>query len=94
MNKNMTKGNTKKDESNNDFHYEILNHIGILSTNNSGWSKELNVVKWNDTNPKIDIREWDSEHDKMSRGATLNVKEAEKLRELLLESDFSTMVLG
>ncbi|MHB1485168.1 MAG: YdbC family protein [Saccharofermentanales bacterium] len=86
----MKDGQMNKDE----FHYEILNHIGILSTSNSGWCKELNVVKWNDANPKIDIREWDSEHEKMSRGTSLNIKEAEKLRELLLESDFSTMVLG
>lgn len=96
MNKNSqtNKSNTKKEDGTDDFHYEILNHVGTLSTNNSGWSKELNIVKWNDANPKIDIREWDSEHEKMSRGASLNVKETEKLRDLLLDFDLSCMVLG
>lgn len=87
------KMNSKKEE-NDDFHFEILNHIGVLGTNNAGWRKELNVVKWNDANPKLDIREWDTDHEKMSRGASLNPKEAEKLRELLTDYDFSTMILG
>jgi hypothetical protein len=89
MNKNNTKTNSKKEERNDEFHFEIINHVGILSTSSTGWRKELNIVKWNDANPKIDIREWDSEHEKMSRGASLNAKEAEKLRELLEEYDFS-----
>lgn len=92
--KSNNKTNTKKEEHGDEFHYEILNHIGTLSTNSAGWSKELNVVKWNEANPKIDIRDWDLEHEKMSRGASLNVKEAEKLRELIVDFDFSAMVLG
>ena len=95
MNKNNTRTTTtNKEEHGDEFHYEILNHIGTLSTSNTGWSKELNVVKWNEANPKIDIRDWDMEHEKMSRGASLNVKEAEKLRELLADYDFSSFVLG
>lgn len=91
MNKSNAKGQ-KKEEGNDEFRYEILNHIGILATANSGWSKEVNIVKWNDAHPKIDIREWDVEHEKMSRGASLNVKEAEKLRDLLDNFDFSVMI--
>jgi len=94
MNKNSIKPINKKEEHGDDFHYEILNHIGILSTGNTGWRKELNIVKWNEANPKIDIRDWDVEHEKMSRGASLNVKEAEKLRELLDDYDFSSMIMG
>jgi len=94
MNKSITKSNTKKEDHGDEFHYEILNHIGILSTSNTGWNKELNIVKWNEANPKIDIRDWDMDHEKMSRGASLNVKEAEKLRELLDDYDFSSMIAG
>jgi len=94
MNKNNTKTPGKKEDGSDDFHYEIINHIGTLSTSNTGWKKELNIVKWNDANPKIDIREWDTEHEKMSRGTSLNAKETEKLRELLVDYDFSSMVLG
>lgn len=93
MNKTNTKNNVKKEE-NDDFHFEILNHIGVLSSNNAGWRKELNIVKWNDANPKVDIRDWDSDHEKMSRGTSLNVKEVDKLKELLVEYDFSELILG
>jgi hypothetical protein len=24
----------------------------------SGWSKELNLISWNDRDPKYDLREW------------------------------------
>ncbi len=89
---NKTNGKIKRrEEGGDDFRYEILNHIGILSTSNSGWTKEVNIVKWNDALPKIDIREWDGEHVKMSRGASLTVKESEKLRDLLDNVDLSTI---
>ena len=94
MNKGTGNKTSKREDGADEFRFEILNHIGILSTANSGWSKEINIVRWNDAHPKIDIREWDGEHEKMSRGASLNVKEAEKLRDLLADFDFSAMVLG
>jgi hypothetical protein len=94
MNKTLNKNTGKREDHNDEFKFEIINHIGVLGTNSTGWNKELNIVKWNDANPKIDIREWDSEHEKMSRGTSLNVREAEKLRELICDFDFSAMVLG
>lgn len=33
--------------------------------------KEINVVAWNGGKPKIDVRDWNSAHDRMSRGITL-----------------------
>ena len=38
--------------------YEIVEHIGVLSENARGWRKELNLVSWNDREPKYDIRDW------------------------------------
>ncbi|MDR3242946.1 MAG: hypothetical protein LBT34_03345, partial [Clostridiales Family XIII bacterium] len=35
--------------------------------------------------PKYDIREWDPEHEKMSKGLTFTKEELETLRGLLLE---------
>ena len=32
--------------------YEIVEHIGVLSENARGWRKELNLVSWNDREPK------------------------------------------
>lgn len=63
--------------------FEITKHIGVLSESAKGWTKELNLVSWNDRDPKYDIREWDPEHEKMSKGVTLTVEEVEKLKELL-----------
>ena len=44
----------------------------------SGWTKEANIVCWNGGSPKLDIREWDPDHQRMSRGITLTETEAEK----------------
>ena len=63
--------------------FEIKDQIGILSTNKSNWTKEVNFVKWGDNRPKIDIRDWDPKHEYSGRGITLTFKEARKLQELL-----------
>lgn len=63
--------------------YEIVETIGILSENNKGWTKELNLISWNNREAKYDIREWSPDHDKMSKGVTLSKDEMEKMKELL-----------
>jgi hypothetical protein len=67
--------------------FEITERLGILSESAKGWSKEINLVSWNDREPKYDIREWDPEHEKMSKGITLNKDEIIKLRDCLNEMD-------
>ena len=69
----------------NQINYEIKERIGIISENKNGWTKELNLVSWNDNDPKYDIRDWNPTHDKMSRGITLTEKEADELSSLLNE---------
>lgn len=66
-----------------DIKYEITKHIGVLSESTKGWTKELNLISWNDREPKYDIREWSPEHEKMGKGVTLSEEEIVKLRELL-----------
>ena len=68
-----------------DIKYEIKKHIGVLSTSAKGWTKELNLLSWNDREPKYDIREWSPEHDKMGKGVTLSADEAAQLKHLLGE---------
>lgn len=63
--------------------YEIVEKIAVLSTTEKGWSKELNLVSWNEREPKYDLRDWNEEHDKMGKGITLNKEEVEKLKEAL-----------
>ena len=63
--------------------FEILEHIGVLSTYSTGWNKELNIVRWNGGQPKYDIRDWDLDHEHMSRGVTLHEKEMRQMFDLM-----------
>ena len=67
--------------------YEITKNIGVLSESPSGWKKELNMVSWNDREPKYDLREWSPDHSKMGKGVTLSGDEIILLRDLLSEQD-------
>lgn len=66
-----------------DIKYEIKKTVGILSESAKGWSKELNLISWNDKEAKYDIRDWSAEHAKMGKGVTLSVEELKKLKEIL-----------
>lgn len=63
--------------------FEIKENIGTFSESSKGWSKELNLVSWNDKEPKFDLREWDPSHQKMGKGVTLSKEELVKLRDIL-----------
>lgn len=64
--------------------WEIRKRLGVLSTNEkTGWTKEANIVSWNNGPAKLDIREWNPEHDRMSRGLALKEDEARALRAAL-----------
>jgi hypothetical protein len=66
-----------------DIKYELTKEIGVLSESSKGWKKELNLISWNDREPKYDIREWSPEHEKMGKGITLSLEELKKLKEIL-----------
>lgn len=77
---------------NNVIEYRIVEHIGDLTVYQTGWTKELNIVSWNNGTPKFDIREWSPDHGRMSRGITLFEEEAAKLSEVLA-NHFTAMEL-
>jgi hypothetical protein len=66
-----------------DIKFEIVKSLGNLSENAKGWKKELNLVSWNDRDPKFDIREWSPDHDKMNKGITLTKNEIIELKNIL-----------
>lgn len=68
-----------------EFSYEIVEHLAVLSENQKGWTKELNLVSWNGRPPKFDIRDWAPEHEKMAKGITLTNEEFEILKKTILE---------
>lgn len=63
--------------------FEIIKKIGVLSESAKGWKKELNIVRWNDKEPKYDLRDWDPGHEKMGKGVTLSEKELVVLKDML-----------
>ena len=63
--------------------FDLMERIGVLSRKDNGWTREVNIVAWNDGPGKVDIREWDPDHKRMTRGVTLFEEEAEKLTKVL-----------
>lgn len=65
------------------FKFEIVKHLGVISDRpdheDNKWTKEINLVSWNGREPKIDIREWDENHIRMSKGITLTNEETEQV---------------
>lgn len=70
-----------------DIKYEIIRHVGVLSEGAKGWTKEINLISWNDREPKFDVREWAPEHEKMGKGITLSGEELIKLKKFLNDMD-------
>lgn len=62
-----------------EFSYEILEEVAVLSENARGWRKELNLISWNGRPPKFDLREWAPDHEKMGTGITLTNEEFAEL---------------
>jgi len=69
-----------------DFKYEVVKHFGVLSSEKSGWQKELNLISWNNRAPKLDVRDWAPNREKMGKGVTLTEGEAAALAELLVSA--------
>jgi len=67
--------------------YEITEELAVLSESARGWTKEVNLVSWNDREPKLDIREWSPEHERMGKGVTISKEEAKLLRDVLNKLD-------
>ncbi len=70
-----------------EFKYEIVKELGVISEGARGWTKELNLVSWNDKPPKYDIRDWAPDHEKMGKGVSLTEEEMEALMELFNARD-------
>lgn len=65
--------------ANNEITFEIREHVGVIDARADGWTKEVNIVAWNGGVPKIDIRDWSPDYERMTRGITLTEDVAKKL---------------
>lgn len=52
-----------------EFKYEITQELGVISEGK--YNIELNMVSWNDREPKYDIRSWAPDHSRMGKGISL-----------------------
>ena len=70
---------------NDQFKFEIVKNIAVLSNERSGWTKEINLVSFNDAPPKYDIRSWDPDHEKMGKGISLSRDEMKTMLDALAD---------
>ena len=64
--------------------YEIKEQIGIIGEPTyKGNTLQVNIVNWNRTKDKVDIRRWSENYDKAGKGITLTYDEAKALLALL-----------
>lgn len=66
-----------------EIQYEIVKEIAVLSTGDSGYAKEINLISWNGKEPKYDIRSFSPNREKCGKGITLNADEAAALLKAL-----------
>ena len=62
---------------------EIVESYGIFSEGTRNWNKEVNLVSWNGRPAKLDIRNWQRNHEKCGKGIAITRAEAEELVKLL-----------
>ena len=63
--------------------YEVVQRVAVLSQRPRGWERQLNLISWNDGEPKYDIRDWSPDGTRMGKGITLTEEEVETLKKLL-----------
>jgi hypothetical protein len=63
--------------------YEIVQRIAVLGQRPRGWERQLNLISWNDSEPKYDIRDWSPDGSRMGKGISLSVEELASLRDIL-----------
>lgn len=68
-----------------DFSYKLVSHIATISQRGS-WALELNLVSWAGRTPTFDLRKWNEDHSKMSKGISLTRDEVKALGKFLIDN--------
>ena len=66
-----------------EIQYEMIKEIAVLSTSDSGYTKEINMISWKGNEPKYDIRNFSPNREKCGKGITLTADEAAALLKAL-----------
>ena len=77
-----------------EFHYDIEQRFDTISSREAStgteYTKEVNLISYNDGDSVYDIRNWTHNTDgsvRMGKGITLNEEEMKKLRDILNDMD-------
>ena len=63
--------------------YEVVQRIAVLSERPRGWERQLNLISWNDGDPKCDIRDWSADGTRAGKGSARGHDEMAILKGLL-----------
>jgi hypothetical protein len=67
--------------------YEMIKKLGVIKVVKNGWTRELNIVNWNDKGNKLDIRDWAPDHIKKSKGFTFDKDDIDTIKEIFKMSE-------
>lgn len=59
--------------------FKVIRHIGDIAKFRTGWTREINLLSWNDGPERYDIRDWSDNHRMCSRGVSLTAEEMKAL---------------
>ena len=71
--------------------YEIIQKIAVLSQRPRGWERQLNLISWNEGEPKYDIRDWSPDGSRMGKGISLSAEEMGILKGILADMEEITV---
>jgi len=65
-----------------EFKYDVLAEIGTVE---EGPRQDtiIKIISWNDGEPKLDIRKWNKDNEKMGKGISISLEEVQTLKDLL-----------
>jgi hypothetical protein len=71
------------DNGDDEIECRIIESYGVFSAGIRFWNKEVNLVSWNGRPAKLDIRNWQRDHERCGKGIAITREEAEELVKLL-----------
>lgn len=67
------------------FSYKIVRNITTISQRGN-WALELNLISWDGRPATFDLRKWNEDHTKMSKGISLTRDEVKALGKFLIDN--------
>ena len=67
------------------FSYKIVRNITTISQRGN-WALELNLISWDGRPATFDLRKWNDDHTKMSKGISLTRDEVKALGKFLIDN--------